>query len=740
MATRAVDSVLNHLHQLIGLRAAEHLTDSQLLERFVARHEEAAFAELVQRHGRLVLSVCRRLLRQAPDAEDAFQATFLVLAQRAASIRKRESLASWLYGVAYRIAVKAKEAGARREEHEREAGAMRTISAGDPARTVLERELQEVVDAELDQLPEKYRAPLILCGLEGKTQDEAARELGWPVGSMSRRLTRGRELLRQRLARRGITAAPGVLLTTFTESSATAALPANLVGSTVKTALLMATGQAAMAGLVSAQAFYLADRVIKAMFVTKLKIVAALVLVSAAVGGGAGILTHRTLAAPLADAPKNTPAQAKTETTAADFPPGPPQMVLQGQKPLPQGGRVVLYSRARYGNYPLATYAFHLGLRGDDASVSNEVNLIFGNGKRKNGFAGPPVDAVPGVRPRCGAAGMDGGPPDHDTFRVNCWGGAQNCVVDLGPVDYAAITQAPESVQKMDGRDADRVPVKVNDTYVIRLLQPGLPQLQEARFVKLKVLGHRDFDAVQFEWAWIRPPAMALEQLLSDDVETYLAGRANLLAQGLASKPLVEKQLQLLPTGADERLRLRLVALLADLNYQEAKVRRIRIIDAGLRRVAEVRKSSGRQKIILLFARWVTPDPYINVGNGAYRDMCHFSFPREKYCCDGTQSLEFGDGSSPDNSFYPVTIVGSQNRIKDLGAVDFSKIKTAPSAATTATWQGGRVRIKPEVGHVYLEHCLDPRYQVDMTVKFKVLELKPDEWVILEWELIPQEK
>jgi RNA polymerase sigma factor (sigma-70 family) len=186
--------------QIADSRALDALSDRELLKRFAQRHEEGAFAALVRRHGPMVLSVCRRVLRNGHDAEDAFQATFLVMIEKAQRLRRPELLANWLYGVAYRTALHARQRAARRSEREREAVAMSSDPAGDPS--VESRELRRVLDEELLRLPDKYRAPLVLCYLEGKTNEEAARQLGWPSGSMSYRLARGRELLRERLQTR----------------------------------------------------------------------------------------------------------------------------------------------------------------------------------------------------------------------------------------------------------------------------------------------------------------------------------------------------------------------------------------------------------------------------------------------------------------------------------------------------------------------------------------------------------
>jgi RNA polymerase sigma factor (sigma-70 family) len=207
-------------------------TDQELLHRFVTTGDSAAFTELVQRHGPLVLGVCERALQQAHDAEDAFQATFWILARKAHTIRKWHSLANWLHGVAHRVARKARAAAAAR--HARETAAARVegvVMSADGT------EVRALLDDELQKLPDKYRLPLLLCYLQGKTQDQASAELGWAAGVLRGRLDRGRTLLRQRLTRRGLTeAAVAVLLATLC-TSARAAVPPTLLTETIHSAL-----------------------------------------------------------------------------------------------------------------------------------------------------------------------------------------------------------------------------------------------------------------------------------------------------------------------------------------------------------------------------------------------------------------------------------------------------------------------------------------------------------------------
>jgi RNA polymerase sigma factor (sigma-70 family) len=211
-------------------------TDAELIDHFVTRRDHNAFAVLVRRHGPMVFGVCRRVLRDPHDAEEAFQVTFLVLVRKAGTLRQPERLANWLYGVASRVAHKAKLSASRRDVHERSA-AMSTFVA--PVTVGPDgAELRAVIDEEMVALPEKYRAPLVLCYLEGLTNEDAARKLGWPTGSMSYRLARGRELLRRRLARRGLVclALWPVFLQVLTERAYAGEVSDELVEATVNRA------------------------------------------------------------------------------------------------------------------------------------------------------------------------------------------------------------------------------------------------------------------------------------------------------------------------------------------------------------------------------------------------------------------------------------------------------------------------------------------------------------------------
>ncbi len=300
-------SVLRHLRRAALLGDGGGMTDGQLLECFVTRRDEAAFEALVRRHGSMVLGVCRRVLRHPQDAEDAFQAAFLVLARKAASIRQRELLGNWLYGVAYRTALDARTAAARRRAHERQVSEMPEPEARESAD--IGDDLRPLLDQELHRLPERYRVPVVLCDLEGRTRREAARQLGVPEGTLSGRLTTARRMLARRLARRGVSLSAGALAAALSQG-ASACVPSPLVASTVKVAAGGAT-----AAVVSTRVVVLAEGVVKAMFATRLKSTIALLLM-VGLFCGAGLLAHQPGAA-------EQPAEAPWKAPDGKEPAGP---------------------------------------------------------------------------------------------------------------------------------------------------------------------------------------------------------------------------------------------------------------------------------------------------------------------------------------------------------------------------------------------------------------------------------
>jgi RNA polymerase sigma factor (sigma-70 family) len=318
MAKGRLHHLLRHVRGLAAAEDAAARPDRALLERFVQNGDEGAFAALVQRHGPMVLGVCRRVLRHDHDADDAFQAAFLVLARRAASIRKKASLPSWLHGVAYRVAAHLRRQVARR--HAREGPAVDVPQAGAP--DVTWREVRAVLDAELRRLPERFRAPVLLCCVEGKTRDEAARELGWSLGTVRGRLERGRQLLRARLARRGLALSAALLGALLTRDAGAAALPAALAAAISRAAVHLASGRGPGVGLVPARVTALMEGVLKAMAMTRLKAVAAVLLMAALAGLAAGPLTAGLFSArPPAGAGAAGPDGARP-AQAADVPLG----------------------------------------------------------------------------------------------------------------------------------------------------------------------------------------------------------------------------------------------------------------------------------------------------------------------------------------------------------------------------------------------------------------------------------
>jgi RNA polymerase sigma factor (sigma-70 family) len=313
MAKKSLNGCLRHVCKLAAVQTARELGDRELLGRFVAEKDEAAFAVLVERHGPMVLGVCRRMLGGAHDAEDACQASFLVLAQKAASIRKSTSLPSWLHGVAARVASHVKRERLRRSRHEREA---QESPAADPAAEVSWREVQTILDEELGQLPERLRAPLILCYLDGRPRDAAAQQLGLSVACLHGRLERGRKALCERLVRRGVTLSAALLAAAIGEGVARAALPPTTVLSTIKAAALISSGRALAEGLVSAKILTLAQEVSRNMVLTKLKqSVSALLaagLLTAALAGSLALALARA-----GQQAKASPAAATPQPTAA---------------------------------------------------------------------------------------------------------------------------------------------------------------------------------------------------------------------------------------------------------------------------------------------------------------------------------------------------------------------------------------------------------------------------------------
>jgi RNA polymerase sigma factor (sigma-70 family) len=291
MAHNRLSLLLHHVRDLAATQADAALSDRELLAQFATRQDEAAFAQVVRRHGPMVLRVCRRVLRHEQDAEDAFQATFLVLARKARSVGWQRSAANWLHKAAYHVALRAKAAAARRRVHEAQPCSR---VADDALDNLTARELLGVLDEELAGLPKRFRAPLVLCYLEGTTRDEAGRQLGCPLGTLKSRLERGRELLRRRLARRGISLAAALAAAEMGAADTAAAMPPEIFEATVRAALSFVTGTARASPL-APQVLALAKSALPAMGTSWKTTLALLFIVVGLAAAGIGLLFHRPI-------------------------------------------------------------------------------------------------------------------------------------------------------------------------------------------------------------------------------------------------------------------------------------------------------------------------------------------------------------------------------------------------------------------------------------------------------------
>jgi RNA polymerase sigma factor (sigma-70 family) len=301
-----MNTVLRHLRRAALLDRAAGPSDGHLLESFLTNQDEAAFEALLRRHGPMVLGVCRRVLGNRDDAEDAFQATFLVLVRKAGVIRPRELVGNWLWGVAYRTALKARAMNARRRNREKRATEM---ARSDHHEDWASEELLGQLDRELGRLPEKYRVPVVLCELEGRGRKEVARLLGLAEGTLSWRLARARQLLARRLARHGGVLSAGAVAAVFAQGAASAALSRPLLQATAEAGRRLAAGQT-LVGTVPAKVAALTEGMMRAMLLTKLKVATWAVGVALLVGAGAVGVTYRAEA-------QDAPSRARQQTRAA---------------------------------------------------------------------------------------------------------------------------------------------------------------------------------------------------------------------------------------------------------------------------------------------------------------------------------------------------------------------------------------------------------------------------------------
>src|SRR5262245_38783436 len=310
MATNQINHVIQGLRKAFLLQHGAEQTDKQLLDRFINHREGAPLEMLVRRHGLMVWGVCRRLLPNHQDAEDAFQATFLVLVRKATSIVPREMVGNWLYGVANQTALKVRAATARRGSRERQVTDM-------PEPTLepdLWDDLEAVLDRELSRLPDRYRAAIILCDLEGKTRKEAARQLGCPEGTVASRLATARKLLAKRLARHGLVVSAGALAATFSRNAAATTVPNSVVSSSINIGALVTAGGAAGAGLVSRGVAALVEGVIKTMLLRRLLKGTMVLLVTGMIALSCGVLVGEQQEG-LPDGVREKPRSNRAEAT-----------------------------------------------------------------------------------------------------------------------------------------------------------------------------------------------------------------------------------------------------------------------------------------------------------------------------------------------------------------------------------------------------------------------------------------
>ena len=374
MADNSFRLLVRYLGQISETDSAQDRTDTELLKRFVQNHDEAAFTTLVQRHGAMVLGVCRRVLHNEQDSEDVFQDTFLTLVRKATSIRNSASIANWLYGVARRLALKVRTRSARRRRYDVLVTKHRSEYA-EPEPTW--REFLEILDEEITRLPDKYRKPVVLFYLEGQTQEEIAHQLRWPIGTVRGRLARARDQLRHRLQRRGLVLSTGAVASMlFTYSASHAVVSHALRDATVQSAI------SAQAGFVRAGFIHL----MSVMSLSKMRMFGAAVGVMSLLAVGSALFNHPVPAGTTHSSSRNRPIGTY-----------PPAFVLAQDKlandradPLPAGAVARLgTTRFRHGDQVMSVAFSPDGKTLASAGRDHEIyHWDLRNGKQIGHFAG----------------------------------------------------------------------------------------------------------------------------------------------------------------------------------------------------------------------------------------------------------------------------------------------------------------------------------------------------------------
>jgi RNA polymerase sigma factor (sigma-70 family) len=460
---------LDSVRRLVRQLEAAEQTDLELLEAFAAGRDEAAFAALIERHGPLVWGACQRALGHTQDAEDAFQATFLILARRAGSVRWQADIAGWLYAVAIRVTRKAREQALRRRTLEREAAMFRPQSPAEP----LDSELTAALDEEIGRLPDKYRRPIVLCYLQGRTYTEAALLLGWREGTVSGRLARARDLLRRRLVRRGLSPQGSSGERSSSDpltALSLAALPPGLAQTTIQASLLFTAGRQ----VASSAAAALAEGVLKTMMTTKFKLLALLSILSAL---GVGAAFAGGLARE-ADPPPQPEVRKEPAPRRAD---GVPD--ARPQLPRDWAGRWVANPFADTVSFEVSHEGIVTGSRRYTIKDPDSVGRVLRAAKITGVQNGVGVGLVPPAR-------IIAHRKDGSSFEVSLLGEDQvQCREGVIHMDPAFLTALNAQLSKQENRQIDLAKPLAQDMAAVTVPTPVKPSKQSllAGFTELEV-------------------------------------------------------------------------------------------------------------------------------------------------------------------------------------------------------------------------------------------------------------